>query len=44
MKVQINFQSSKFNKDDYWRKNRWDLVQPNSTVVVHPFDGGNEID
>lgn len=24
---------------EYWRANRWDLVKPNATVVVHPFDG-----
>lgn len=23
----------------YWKRNRWDIVKPNSTVYVHQLDG-----
>lgn len=35
----VNSRVSYYNTHEYWRANRWDLVKPNITVVVHPFDG-----
>lgn len=35
----VNSKVAYYNSHEYWRANRWDLVKPNSTVVVHPFDG-----
>lgn len=35
----VNSKVAYYNTHEYWRANRWDLVKPNATVVVHPFDG-----
>lgn len=35
----VNSRVSYYNTYEYWKANRWDLVKPNITVVVHPFDG-----
>lgn len=35
----VNSKVSYYNTLEYWRSNRWDVVKPNITVVVHPFDG-----
>lgn len=35
----VNSKVAYYNTFEYWKKNRWDLVKPNITVVVHPFDG-----
>lgn len=35
----VNSKVSYYNSFDYWKRNRWDIVKPNITVVVHPFDG-----
>lgn len=35
----VNSKVSYYNTVDYWKNNRWDIVKPNITVVVHPFDG-----
>lgn len=35
----VNSKVSFYQSLEYWRKNRWDIVKPNITVVVHPFDG-----
>lgn len=35
----INSKVAYYNTYEYWKKNRWDLVKSNTTVVVHPFDG-----
>ena len=35
----VNSKVSYYNNFEYWKKNRWDVVKPNITVVVHPFDG-----
>lgn len=35
----VNSKISYYNSFEYWKKNRWDIVKPNITVVVHPFDG-----
>lgn len=35
----VNSKISYYNTIEYWKQNRWDIVKPNITVVVHPFDG-----
>lgn len=35
----VNSNVAFYQSYEYWRKRRWDIVKPNSTVVVHPFDG-----
>lgn len=35
----VNSKVSYYQSYEYWQKNRWDIVKPNITVVVHPFDG-----
>jgi acid-sensing ion channel, other len=35
----VNSKVSFYQSFEYWRKNRWDIIKPNITVVVHPFDG-----
>lgn len=35
----VNSKVSYYNTVEYWKNNRWDIVKPNITVVVHPFDG-----
>lgn len=35
----VNSKVAYYNTFEYWKKNRWDIVKPNITVVVHPFDG-----
>jgi acid-sensing ion channel, other len=35
----VNSKTAYYQSVEYWKKNRWDLVKPNITVVVHPFDG-----
>lgn len=35
----VNSKVAYYMTHEYWRAGRWDLVKPNSTVVVHPFDG-----
>lgn len=35
----VNSRVSYYNSYEYWKANRWDIVKPNITVVVHPFDG-----
>lgn len=35
----VNSKVSYYNSLEYWKSNRWDVVKPNITVVVHPFDG-----
>lgn len=35
----VNSKVSYYNTFEYWKGNRWDVVKPNITVVVHPFDG-----
>lgn len=35
----VNSKVAFYNSYEYWKDNRWDLVKPNITVVVHPFDG-----
>lgn len=35
----VNSKVAFYQSYEYWSQNRWDLVKPNTTVVVHPFDG-----
>jgi len=35
----VNSATSYYQSFEYWHKNRWDTVEPNITVVVHPLDG-----
>lgn len=35
----VNSKVAYYTSFEYWKNNRWDLVKPNITVVVHPFDG-----
>lgn len=35
----VNSKVAYYQSVEYWKNNRWDLVKPNTTVVVHPFDG-----
>lgn len=35
----VNSKVAYYNSYEYWKANRWDTVEPNITVVVHPFDG-----
>lgn len=35
----VNSKVSFYQSFEYWRENRWDILKPNTTVVVHPFDG-----
>lgn len=35
----VNSKVSYYSSVEYWKKNRWDIVKSNLTVVVHPFDG-----
>lgn len=35
----VNSKVAYYNTFEYWQKNSWDIVKPNITVVVHPFDG-----
>ncbi|CAG9801149.1 unnamed protein product [Chironomus riparius] len=34
----VNTKTAYYNSYDYWKDNRWDLVEPNITVVVHPLE------
>lgn len=35
----VNSRLAFYNSYEYWKEKRWDIVKPNITVVVHPFDG-----
>ncbi|KAG5678862.1 hypothetical protein PVAND_008493 [Polypedilum vanderplanki] len=35
----VNSKVAYYNQYSYWKANRWDIVKPNLTVVVHPLDG-----